>query len=756
MRPPVLPRNVYLAAALAGMVVMLTPIMLTSWLTPGTRASTLEQANTLLNSDDLHAQSITEAAQLLGITQEGVENDEGFDVETELAAFIGQARVTRLLLVNSGIYALLQILFTLAAAGILAWTFFRLPNQIDFGAFVAPGNLLAILLSFLLFVVAGLDIYGLTLPAETYAPGTMPLSMMLTQAFAILMVVYLGVVPLIVAAVPWLASVVDRFHIPVAGWPVGIIATLAVLLPDIPANNGRPIELLFSILLALLAAETLWIEKHGQPQGTYEPLSWRTSDGIQVSSIDEAAAAMSITPDEDGEVINRLADHIGSLRSTMLLFAEDGIYETIQAALCGAGAIVLLWTFFRCKAPFDYQLFTTQRNWFVLLLAMMMIVMLGEEISWGQRLLGFNTPEWLTQRNFQGEFTFHNMRAFQEGQEGNSLEMGWMWVMVSYLGVVPLVVLLSRPLAAWTKTLGFPVPDWPIAVITIVLFIMNTLLFRTSEVTELILDILLVAFAVEIYSKASEALAKEESQWLAFAVGAWATLWVVATPFQAGEDALPSVRSTDLYKSALVMIERGDRDDALATLEESLATWPNNVRAHHSLGLLLLERQDTRAAIEHLNTALQIEPRFIPSLLTSATVYSQQGQWAEAIEMFRRVIEAEPEFQRVLSRRSDLLQSANNVAWIMATQPDESLRDGFGAVELSKQVCEATDFQQPSYLDTYAAALAETGDFQQASEIAKQAIDLAIEADKIGLAGRIQERLNHYQDGEPYRDNSRD
>lgn len=33
----------------------------------------------------------------------------------------------------------------------------------------------------------------------------------------------------------------------------------------------------------------------------------------------------------------------------------------------------------------------------------------GEEISWGQRIIGFESPEYFRENNDQQEFTFHNL-----------------------------------------------------------------------------------------------------------------------------------------------------------------------------------------------------------------------------------------------------------------------------------------------------------------------------------------------------------
>ncbi|MBK8021614.1 MAG: hypothetical protein IPK19_09330 [Chloroflexi bacterium] len=40
--------------------------------------------------------------------------------------------------------------------------------------------------------------------------------------------------------------------------------------------------------------------------------------------------------------------------------------------------------------------------------ALMAIFIAGEEISWGQRILGIETPEWMAEINWQGELNLHN------------------------------------------------------------------------------------------------------------------------------------------------------------------------------------------------------------------------------------------------------------------------------------------------------------------------------------------------------------
>ncbi len=798
MRPPVLSRYVYIAVSLAAVVAVSLPVALTNWLTPSSRTATLEGANQILAMVNLEsAQSITEAATALRLRDdESTEVDTG-DVEAELASFVGNIRVTQRLLSEGGPYELLQALLLLGAAGLLLWTFYQEPQSIELGALVAPRNYFILILGIGLLVAFGVEIGWGTRIFSAPAIVKSSTRIYLKSAWLIAMLVYLGILPLVVSAVGPLARLVDKAHFPIADWPIGLLG-VALFVPSLFTLNTQVPELLFAILLFTLSLEVYRVEKNGRPQVEVEPIRFGPAvfapplyvivatlgvvaiflpiflpgrllpsdedsalalanrllsrDGIEVNSLEEAATVMGVPEGENR--MELLFQHLGRTRSEFLLFSEDGIYETLQAILCGAGVIILLWTFFRRRTELDLGVIKLSRNIFLLAMAFMMFVMLGEEVSWGQRLLRFGTPEWLTLRNFQGEFTFHNIRTFQVSEQGNSLEVGWLWIMVVYLGFFPFALAIVRPVGKWFEQFQIPVADWPLGCITLFLFFLNAAWFRTSEVTELIIDILLVVLVLEIYWNASQEEPREEHQRLLFAVGIWSTLWCLSLPFQAGEDSLPSVKSTDSYKAAIVLLEQGNQEQAIEKLEESLDLWPNNVQAHHTLALLLLEQDETESAIEHLNDALRIEPRYIPSLLSLATVYSQENRWAEAIDMFRRVIETEPQFQNLLARRADLLQAINNVAWIMATQPDESLRDGFGAVELSEQLCEATDFEIPSYMDTLAAALAETGEFERAQELAAQAIDIALDADNISLAAAIQDRLNHYEDGKPYRDES--
>lgn len=95
--------------------------------------------------------------------------------------------------------------------------------------------------------------------------------------------------------------------------------------------------------------------------------------------------------------------------------------------------------------------------------------------------------------------------------------------------------------------------------------------------------------------------------------------------------------------------------------------------------------------------------------------------------------------------------SLGNIAWILATCPESEYRDGSKAVSLSLKLLE-TNQGDPTILDNLAAGYAELGDFIQAINVQKKAIDALKRYPEVAKSDEFLQRLKSYQNNQAYRE----
>lgn len=86
---------------------------------------------------------------------------------------------------------------------------------------------------------------------------------------------------------------------------------------------------------------------------------------------------------------------------------------------------------------------------------------------------------------------------------------------------------------------------------------------------------------------------------------------------------------------------------------------------------------------------------------------------------------------------------------ILATCPDDEVRDGSLAIEHATKACELIEWSSASYLGSLAAAHAEARDSESAVEYLRKAIDIVADD---GQKQRFEARLELYSTGQPFRD----
>jgi tetratricopeptide (TPR) repeat protein len=188
-----------------------------------------------------------------------------------------------------------------------------------------------------------------------------------------------------------------------------------------------------------------------------------------------------------------------------------------------------------------------------------------------------------------------------------------------------------------------------------------------------------------------------------------------------------------------ILLQTGRVDDAIIHFQEALEINPDLAEACCNLGVALSQKGRVDEAIAHFQRALQIKPDYADAFYNLGFSYRQQGRLDEAIANYQKALQIEPANPKAL----------NNLAWLLATCPEASPRNGNKAVELARQANTLTGGKNPLILHTLAAALAEAGRFSEAVETAQRALQLAGAQSNTGLAGQLQSELKLYQAGSP-------
>ncbi len=128
-----------------------------------------------------------------------------------------------------------------------------------------------------------------------------------------------------------------------------------------------------------------------------------------------------------------------------------------------------------------------------------------------------------------------------------------------------------------------------------------------------------------------------------------------------------------------------------------------------------------------------------PAPLALGDYWFERNDYRQAVTAYEDAIRANP----------DDGNAHNKLAWILATCPDPSVRNGKRAVTIARQIYDWSEREVPEFIDTLAAALAETGDFQAAVETQREAIGRLSKGDLRQTEFRL--RLQGYEGKQPYR-----
>jgi tetratricopeptide (TPR) repeat protein len=193
--------------------------------------------------------------------------------------------------------------------------------------------------------------------------------------------------------------------------------------------------------------------------------------------------------------------------------------------------------------------------------------------------------------------------------------------------------------------------------------------------------------------------------------------------------------------------EKGKVAEAIAQYQAAIKIQPGNAETHNNLAYALLQNGEVEASMAQSKEALKIQPDYAIARKNLGAALYQIGQVDEAIIQFQRALTIQP---NLVEAQSDLA----HIAWVLATSPDPSVRNGTKAVELAGQTDRLSGGRNPAMAATLAAAYAEAGRFAEAITTARRALQLATGQNNATLAAALEAELKLYQAGIPFHDNS--
>jgi tetratricopeptide (TPR) repeat protein len=188
---------------------------------------------------------------------------------------------------------------------------------------------------------------------------------------------------------------------------------------------------------------------------------------------------------------------------------------------------------------------------------------------------------------------------------------------------------------------------------------------------------------------------------------------------------------------ATLYVQAGDFEKALADYQAALAIDSALSPALVGRGRVCHMTGKLEEALESFNAAVEQENANAETVCSRGDLLVDLGRYSEALEDYTRAIDLDPKFEHAY----------RNGAWLLATCPDDSIRDADGAIKGAEAALNCGYGERHAALDTLAAALANAGRFEEAVGTLQQAIEIAPEE----AVPAYQARQQLYESGQPFR-----
>ncbi len=182
-----------------------------------------------------------------------------------------------------------------------------------------------------------------------------------------------------------------------------------------------------------------------------------------------------------------------------------------------------------------------------------------------------------------------------------------------------------------------------------------------------------------------------------------------------------------------ILYDRGENAKAIPYIEKAVALEPGEPANRNLAAFAALRLGHNDAVLQMASAGLQADPNNAALHFASGLAYQSQAKWKEALKSYEQAVRIDK--QQHVAR--------NNLAWILATADDPSIRKPDVATRVVTPLLKASGPDLALFLRTAAAAKAAAGDFPGAIGHIGEAMKLAPPE----LAASLKKDLALYQKG---------
>ncbi len=198
------------------------------------------------------------------------------------------------------------------------------------------------------------------------------------------------------------------------------------------------------------------------------------------------------------------------------------------------------------------------------------------------------------------------------------------------------------------------------------------------------------------------------------------------------------------YNLATALQRDGQLEEAIAAFQKTLQLEPEKIEARNNLAITLLKSGRAPEATAEWRTVLRLEPQNAEMHNNLAVALLAEGRIAEAVREWGETLRLQP----------DRIATEISLAWVLATAPENEVRDGNRALELAQKAYGTGAARNPMVFRVLAAAYAETGQYQNAIETAQEGAQRAEAEGRSAVAELLGADLALYRQNIPLRDST--